>query len=330
MNVQTPYERLWRKRLDALRAVWPAFLAGDQVALHKTRVASRRIREALPVVGASAAPAKVKKLRRKMRDLTRRLGPIRELDVELGILDKQAEDDETVSRKAVSLVRREVASERHALRDQLDKEPPVKDLKKLIKKLERVATLKNGGGHDRTGKGLKRESDRQSETASGSALATTLMKRAKRLKTALDDAGPLYAPERIHVVRIATKKLRYALEIADEAGHHDARGMLKTLKKEQDRLGYLHDLQALLKHVRAAESSPRVGARLADLTAYADSLERDCRQYHAEFVEDRDAMFDCVRQVRQTLVPALTTGHLRQARVVSAGHRVAARVAKKA
>jgi CHAD domain-containing protein len=326
MNVQTSYERLWQKRLDALRAVWPEFLAGDHEALHKARVASRRIREALPVVGASARPDKVKKLRRKMRALTRHLGPIRELDVELGMLEKQAEAGELVSPKALSLVRREVASRRHALRDKLGKEPPVADVKKLIKKLERVAAKKDRGqkadGNGGTAKG-------HDNAAWRSALATTLMKRARRLRGTLEAVGPLYAPERIHDVRIATKKLRYALEIAVEAGQPDARALVKMLKGQQERLGHLHDLQALLRHVRAAELSPRVGDRLADLNAYADSLERDCRQLHAEFVEGRDAMFEGVRQVRQNLVPGLTAGHFRQARVTSAG-RARARMARKA
>ena len=322
MNVQTPYERLWRKRLDALRAVWPAFLAGDHEALHKARVASRRIRAALPVVGASAPPAKLKKLRRKMRALTRHLGPIRELDIELGILEKQAEAEEIVSPRALSMVRREVAAERHALGDRLGKESPVAGLKKLIKKLERVAEL--GKQKKAKGKGL-----RDNETAWRSALAATLMRRAKRLQAALEDAGPLYAPERIHGVRIATKKLRYVLEVAEEAGQPGAKRLVNVLTTEQERLGHLHDLQALLKHVRAAGASPRVGACLADLTAYADSLERDCRQLHAQFVEGRDAVFDCVRLVRQTLVPAFTPRRFRPARVSSTGRRARAiRVAK--
>jgi CHAD domain-containing protein len=328
MNVQTSYERLWRKRLDALRAVWPAFLAGDHEALHKARVASRRIREALPIVGALARPDRVKKLRRKMRALTRHLGPIRELDVELGMLEKQAEEGETVSPKALSLVRREVASRRHALRDKQGKEPPVTDLKKLIKKLERVAAARKGRGQQAGEKGDTAKENH--DTAWRSALATTLMKRAKRLKAVLEDAGPLYAPDRIHDVRIATKKLRYALEIADEAGQPDAKALVKVLKRQQARLGHLHDLQALLTHVRAAEASPRVGESLADLIAYADSLERDCRQLHAQFVESRDAMFECVGQVGHTLVPALTTGHFRQARVTSPGRRARARMVKRA
>jgi CHAD domain-containing protein len=332
MNVQTSherYERLWQRRLDALCAVWPAFLAGDHEALHKTRVASRRIREALPIVSASARPDRVKKLRRKMRALTRHLGPIRELDVELRMLEEQAEDRKAISAKALSLVRREVASERHALHGRLGKEP-VADLKKLVKKLERVAVAGRRRRRQPDGRGKVVAAEGHKDTAWRSALATTLMKRARRLGSALEDAGPIYAPERIHDVRIATKKLRYALEIADEAGQPDAKALVKALKRHQDRLGHLHDLQALLKHVRAIQASPRAGEQLADLTAFADSLERDCRQLHAQFVEGRDAMLVCLKQVRHTVVPAVTTGHFRQARVTSTAPRAHTRMVKKA
>ncbi len=155
------------------------------------------------------------------------------------------------------------------------------------------------------------------------------MRRSKTLKSGLDEAGPLYAPERIHGVRIATKKLRYALEMALETGQPGARPLLKVLKREQDRLGHLHDLESLLKHVREAEVSPRVGSRLGELTSYADTLERDCRRLHAEFVEARGKLFECVNEVRHGLVTALTTRHFHQARVVHAGRPPRAGVAKR-
>jgi CHAD domain-containing protein len=322
MNRQASYDSLWRKRLDALNAVWPEFLAGHSQALHKARVASRRIREALPVVAVSAAPEKVKKLRRKMRDLTRYLGPIRELDVELDMLDKKSARD-GASPPALTLMRGEVASRRHALRDRLEDEQPVVDVNKLIKKLERVAEV---GGH-RAKKGSKQA--KIHEDAWRGALAATLLRRAKRLKAALEEVGPLYAPERLHDVRIATKKLRYALEIAQDAGNAEAKVLVKTLRREQERLGHLHDLQALMRHVREAEMSPRPGSPLADLAAYADSLERECRHLHAQFVEHRDGLFECVTEVRQQLVPALTTATREQARVASSG-RLRLRAAKKA
>lgn len=311
MKMKTSYDGLWRKRLDALSEVWPDFLAGQTEALHKARVASRRIREALPILGATASPAKVKKLRHRMRDLTRFLGPLRELDVELDMLERTAAED-AVPRPALALVRREVTSRRDALRARLGEESPVEDLKELIRKLERVAE------GNRKGRGRRAKGGGQGEDGTlawRAALVATMLRRAKRLKSAIEDAGPIYAPERIHRVRIATKKLRYALEIAQDSGQAGATTLVDVLKKEQKRLGQLHDLQALLKHVREAESSPRVDGRLADLAAYADTIERDCRRLHAQFVEGRDAMFECVKEVRRALVPELTTVHFRQARV---------------
>jgi CHAD domain-containing protein len=313
MNTSTFCDRLWRKRLNALSAVWPDFVGGRIDGLHKTRVASRRIREALPVVGATASPAKVKKLNRKMRELTRYLGPIRELDVELGLLEDESKTEAVVSDRALELVRREVAARRQMLRHELAENAPVADLKKLLKKLERIGNA-NGteAKNERHGKKAAR-----SEEAWRGVLAARLLRRAKTLGASLDQAGPLYVPERIHGVRISTKKLRYALEIAHEAGEARAGALVKVLKKRQARLGRLHDLQALLKHVREAEASPVVGSRVNDLTAYADSLERECRQLHAEFVEHRADLIECVKEVRHQLVPALTTAPRRQARVAA-------------
>lgn len=94
--------------------------------------------------------------------------------------------------------------------------------------------------------------------------------------------------------------------------------LVRVLKRHQERLGHLHDLQLLLKHVREAETSSAVGSRVNDLTAYADTLERECRRLHAGFVEHRDELAGCVKDVRQQLVPALTTPPRLQARVAGA------------
>jgi len=150
MNVSTSRDRLWRKRLDELSAVWPEFVHGRTAGLHKTRVASRRIREALPIVAVAAPPDKVKKLNRKMRALTRALGPIRELDVELDLLQEH-EIPEGISARSVEIVRRDVAARRQALRQELKEDAPITDLKRLLKKLERIAGSKvkvlSGCGH---------------------------------------------------------------------------------------------------------------------------------------------------------------------------------------
>ena len=129
-------------------------------------------------------------------------------------------------------------------------------------------------------------------------------------------------PERIHDVRISTKKLRYALEIARDAGVTAALPLVRILKRHQERLGRLHDLQMLLKHVREAEASPGVGSRVNDLTAYADSLDRECRRLHADFVEHRAELASVVKDVRisgagaHDSAPASGARHRRRAAAV--------------
>lgn len=329
MNTSTPRDRLWRKRLNELSAVWPDFVTGRTGGLHKTRVASRRIREALPIVGVAASPAKLKKLNRKMRALTRSLGPIRELDVELNLLEDKSKTD-GVPGRAIEMVRRDVAARRQVLRQELAESAPVGDLKKLLKKLERIASSGKEEGRGKKGKAQKGKGQRASGKAQRKAeseleaqwrgvLATRLMRRAKGLASALDDAGPVYAPERLHEVRISTKKLRYALEIARDAGVAAATPLVRVLKRHQERLGHLHDLQMLLKHVRETEGTPGAGSRVNDLTAYADALDRECRRLHADFVEHRAEVASVVRGVRHSVVPALTTSMRRQAHVSRAG-----------
>jgi CHAD domain-containing protein len=316
MNASTLCDRLWRKRLSEFSAVWPEFVSGRTTGLHKTRVATRRIREALPIVSGSAPGSKVKKLNRKLRAFTRYLGPIRELDVELGLLEK-GQHAEVVPERAIELLRREIVSKRQALRGKLAAKSPVGDVKKLIRKLERVSQC----AHDEDKEGKKVDTN----GAWRGVLAARLLRRAKTLRAALDDAGHLYAPDRIHAVRISTKKLRYVLEIARDAGIPGAAALVRTLKRQQERLGHLHDLQMLLKRVREAEGLPTIGARVNELEAYADRLERECRRLHAAFVEHRQELLDSAKVVRHQLVPALTTPPRRQAQVAHARPRATVR-----
>ncbi len=178
MNSSTSCDRVWRKRLNELSSVWPDFVSGHNTGLHKTRVASRRIREALPVVGVCAPQSKVKKLNKKMRALTRYLGPIRELDVELDILDA-ASKAEGVPGRAIEMVRREIATKRQALRHELAENAPVGDVKKLIRKLERVGKREEGKG----------KGDSEYEARWRSALAARVLRRAKSLGDAARSGG---------------------------------------------------------------------------------------------------------------------------------------------
>ena len=69
--------------LGVLSRTWSRVEAGDVDAVHRSRVATRRLREALPLVKGRGRERR--RLRRELRSVTRSLGPIRELDVALSL-----------------------------------------------------------------------------------------------------------------------------------------------------------------------------------------------------------------------------------------------------
>jgi CHAD domain-containing protein len=137
-------------------------------------------------------------------------------------------------------------------------------------------------------------------------LGKRLLKRSKRLAKAVDEAGHLYAPERLHEVRIAAKKLRYGLELAAGGGIKAAAPQVRTLKRAQQMLGRLQDLQVLLEHVAIIQSGSN-GHRVARATfdTLAHRIEDECRRLHGRYVAASPGLIDLVADVRSTVVPAL-------------------------
>src|SRR5579884_4172045 len=105
---------LMRKRLDVFTRTLHRVEAGDVRALHRARVASRRLRELIPVLQLD--DQKAAKLSKRLRKATIRLGGVRELDV-LQQLAAQIERDRPS--RAIELVRAAIDRERHDRREAL-------------------------------------------------------------------------------------------------------------------------------------------------------------------------------------------------------------------
>src|SRR3954470_20725987 len=232
MNRSLPLVRLLDRRSRALKRQLAAAIAGKDAGVHQARVASRRLREALPVLTEGLQHSKAGKARRKVRKLTEALGTVRELDVTLHMIDELAERPAT-PRPALADVRAQVIEERERRRTvmlkRLDEVDSAKLARRLLAVRRAVAAAPNSLGWR-------------------SALAVRIARRARRLEKAIADAGQIYEPEALHQVRIAAKKLRYALEIADESGAAPCPGAVRAIKKVQDALGRMHDLQVLQHH----------------------------------------------------------------------------------
>lgn len=265
-----------RQRLISLLTAMPAAQSGDESSVHQARVASRRLRGALPMLNARVDADAVNRVDRRVRKITRALGPVRELDVSLLLL-AELEGRGAAPAAAIARVREAVTVERvKRRREMLEAITPAR-LEKLRKRL------------------VDAVAPNSQPLAAGSTLAEAASqsrKRAKRLRAAIERAGSIYLIERLHRVRIEAKKLRYALEIQRELTHSRSRAHLSRLKVQQDLLGRMHDLEMLIDQTRVVQAGlpGRSRKATAELDALIRVLEDEAREGHAAYMRGRPAL----------------------------------------
>jgi CHAD domain-containing protein len=256
----------------------PGVETGDTGAVHRTRVASRRLRELLPVLELDHAVAR--KLTRRLKKLNRRLGTVRESDVLIQLLDELHKSDRIPDR-ALRRVGDAARKARDEARGRLSHKNVAADLKRTAKKLEGIAaTLEDADAGRSRGRGWRW------------AIDARVARRAATLRHAIREAGSMYVPDRVHTVRLALKKLRYGLELSAEAAGVKETPDVRMLKRGQELIGRLRDFQVLierLRNVQASMTTPDVAA-WRELDTLVTSLEHHCRRLHARYVRDRVAL----------------------------------------
>ena len=280
MPVSTTRSELLKKRVDRFTRVLRAVEEGDVRALHQARVTSRRLRELIPMLQLESGTAR--KLGRRLRKVTTRLGTVRELDVQLLLIDELHVSGRRGS-GGLGRVGVTVSKARDQARKRLSAHLPIAEMSRLGRKLSRIAAD-------------LQESERTSSKSTARswrwAMDARVGSRASRLSAAVADAGALYLPERLHAVRIAVKKLRYGVELSTEAAGERGGADLRVLKRGQELLGRMHDLQVLIDQMRQTQASlapPNVTV-WRDLDALMTSLEDDCRRLHGRYMRMRDAL----------------------------------------
>jgi CHAD domain-containing protein len=255
--------------------------------VHDARVATRRLREALPVV---ARGKKGRALLKAVRRITRALGPVRELDVALTTLAEFGAS-KGVSRDSIVRVRTAIAEERRRLCARLSRRLARGDVKGLG---QRVV--------DQTSVPLTTQAAR----ALLADVEGRCGRRAARLRGAIETAAGIYLPDRLHDVRIRVKKLRYAMELAQDlrnarrttrparaSGSTRAESArLRTLRHVQDLLGRMNDLEVIIARMRALQGTSTVtGLSVsADLDQLVRRLENECRVLHGKYMTARGSL----------------------------------------
>lgn len=256
-------------RVDEFLSHLPGVRDGSVESLHEARVASRRIRELLPLAGEDPRARAAEPV---IVEAGRRLGHVRDLDVMIDTLDRK---ERTLPAAALA-----IAAARRSLRLKVDR-----DRRALVKALEelelgRVAALRDGRAPAAAAWRARLGSSARSYRP---MVVDRISLRAHKLRTSVINATGLYFPNRVHAVRIATKQLRYIVEIAADTATWTPPHLLNDLKKIQTTLGALHDAEVLRGRVDAlvedvvpkAETSLLVGTLCDDITRlHADYLRR--------------------------------------------------------
>lgn len=278
---------LLRQRLVSMLRAMPAAQAGDEISVHQARVASRRLREALPVLGARADWDAIDKAGKGVRRITRALGPVRELDVTLSLL-AELEGKGTAPKRAIARVRAAVIEERQKRRRAMLAEMSPSKLEKLRKRLVEVAAP------------AARAQVSRNALVEAAIQASS---RAKKLKAAIERAGGIYLADRLHRVRIEAKKLRYALEIQRELTRSRSTARLNRLKHQQDLLGRVHDLEVLIERARDVQASLPASNRraMSEVDRLIRALEDECREGHATYMRGRPALIQLCDSVIESV-----------------------------
>ncbi len=220
-----------------LRKEIPAALDDhEHQAIHKSRVATRRLKAALDLLEPVITPANRKNFARVLKKLRDRLGVERDLDVMLRHLDELEKHQSFAD--AVEWVHDAVHKKRDRRRAQNDR------------KTTRAEMLRR----------LMAWTEVRGELSDCGEAVTSLLSESLHLQleafaeraTRLNGGAP---GDEIHKLRLAGKRLRYTLEMAEQSGHPLAGGIMSAFKQMQEDLGLWHDYVELTHRIISTSAS---------------------------------------------------------------------------
>lgn len=250
---------------------------GDADAVHDMRVASRRTREAMRLLAPAYESAEFARLFRRIRRVTRALGPVRDADVFIaamaGLAPGLPADGRSVAMLAVGY--------RGALRE--------RELRRLVRALDRIDL-----------RSQRTRFDQLLENPLGGSIAgvplaelaaAAIASRLEVVAATQADALASGAPAQLHALRIAYKRLRYAAEVFAPVYGERFEPLHEVLTAYQNRLGELHDAHVFAEALR----DPGLRA----LAYQAGAAEQGFAELEAALQAQADAALHEVRQLAE-------------------------------
>ena len=296
--------------IEALLGYLPLLRDGDVEGVHGARVMTRKLREVLPLF-ARSFPDDVQRVKQIVKQAGRRLGRVREMDVMDADLTRRA-GRMPLAQHAITAARAMLAGRRAAAS------------RRLVKTLDGLRLDRRNQLRLRHRRDWWHPFDETLATGWAEVLRARIARRADDLGRAIDHAGGVYFPNRLHAVRIAAKKLRYTAELACNGGLWQCEDAVADLKRTQDTLGRLHDAEMLLKAVDKLIRRANVDDR--ELAILKGDLKGEIAERHAKYLAQRErlraaqrACLDAAERFRSRGRPVVPILALSAAAAVPAG-----------
>jgi CHAD domain-containing protein len=245
-----PYEESCKKvrdlamrQLNRLMSYEAKILKGDDAdAVHDMRVASRRLQQVLDLLYLKPRPQEVRRMRRQIRRCRVALGEVRNCDVLLEQVGRSLGRKRSARREAWTAVQHFLLIRRSEnFLDAMRKIGKI-NLAVLYVNLKefllRDKARDHSEEHHHHGAGLPHHTF-------ATDLTSSLGSVWSRFGEQVADSHLHPRAEVIHGARIATKRLRYLLEVFHEFGVAGSADALAWLRQLQKHLGDWHDLEVL-------------------------------------------------------------------------------------
>ena len=241
----------------AARALRQLERRGNEEALHAFRVAIRRLRSQLRAYRPWLGKAAGRKVRRGLRRLTRATNEARDADVALAWIAPLRPQLLREERPGFDWLRRRLAKRRKTANRSAASAlgPQFADVARRLHKRMNGATIRAPDAY------------RDVFLELLAVHAGELRERLAAIAASQDDRD-------IHRARIQVKRLRYLIEPLRSELDDAARSVVKRLKKIQNLLGELHDMQVLQNELVSARSQATLDRALGIAALSAHARER--------------------------------------------------------
>lgn len=246
--------------------------------VHQMRVATRRMRSAFRLLEAYYKPGAIQPYIQGLRQIARRLGKIRDLDVMIDDLQQyQAKQPPEHEHVFDSIIER-LDKRRRRARKKFVRFLDSPDYQTFVEQYARFLTKVGKGARSQDADGVVPYQVRH-------VLPTIIHQHLADVRaydTVIDNRDQLT----LHALRIEFKRLRYAITYFTDVLGTSARNYISEIKKMQDYLGRLNDAYVAVHRLQALLNEDKLtDEQIALIQSYIEQLEAEQQRRITDFPE---------------------------------------------